>query len=53
MGIVLCTVGSLCDAFSSFFQMGERKKYNPSPFMFMKVISFHTSYCALIAGSPE
>lgn len=52
LGVVLCAAGSLCDAFSGFFQMGERKKYNPSPFMFMKVISFHTAYCALIAGKP-
>lgn len=48
LGILTAVASTLLDSLSGFFQLEPRKHHNPSPFMFMYVISFHTCYLAII-----
>lgn len=49
-GVIVCCFATFFDSLSGYFQIDERKKYSPSPFMFMFTISFHTCYATFIGG---
>lgn len=42
-------MGAFFDSLSGFFQIDIRKKYKPTPFMFMEVISFYTCIISVVA----
>lgn len=47
--ICFAIMGAFFDSLSGFFQIDIRKKYKPTPFMFMDVISFYT--CLISAAA--